>query len=104
MNADHVLAVALLVCGCAALLLSALALALLPTAYTRLHALAPATSLGVPLVCLALALDAGGGRQAVKLLFIGGLTALSGPPLTIVIGRVMARQGEEPESGGEPPA
>ncbi len=104
-NAGHVLAVALLVCGCAALLLSALALTVLPTPYTRLHALAPATSLGVPLICLALALDAGGGRQAVKVLVIGALTAVSGPALTIVIGRVMARQGEEPApGGGEPPA
>jgi multicomponent Na+:H+ antiporter subunit G len=105
MYAGHVLAVALLVCGCAALLLSALALAVLPTPYTRLHALAPASSLGVPLLCLALALDAGGGRQAVKLLCIGLLTALSGPGLTIVIGRVMAREGEQLRpGGGEPPA
>jgi monovalent cation/proton antiporter MnhG/PhaG subunit len=104
-NAGHVLAVAALVCGCAALLLSALALAVLPTPYTRLHALAPATSLGVPLISLALALDAGGGRQAVKLLLIGVLTAASGPALTIVIGRVMAGEGEEPQAGGgEPPA
>jgi multicomponent Na+:H+ antiporter subunit G len=105
MNPGHVCAVILLVCGTAALLLSALALAVLPTPYTRLHALSPASSLGVPLICLALALDAGGGREAVKLLFIGALTAVAGPVLTVVIGRTMAREGEGPDvAGGEPPA
>ncbi|WP_405578779.1 cation:proton antiporter [Streptomyces sp. NBC_01190] len=96
MGVGHGFAVALLVCGSAVLLLSVLALVVLPTPYSRLHALAPASSLGIPLICLALALDAGGGREAVKLLFIGGLAALSGPVLAIVIGRTMAREGEIP--------
>jgi hypothetical protein len=39
----------------AVLLLSALALVVLPRPYERLHALSPATSLGAPLVALALA-------------------------------------------------
>ncbi|MYS23432.1 multisubunit sodium/proton antiporter, MrpG subunit [Streptomyces sp. DvalAA-14] len=104
MDVRHGFALALLFCGTAALLLSALALLALPTAYTRLHALAPASSLGVPLICLALALDAGGGREAVKLLFIGALTAVSGPVIAIVIGRTMAREGEAPDGGlTEPP-
>jgi multicomponent Na+:H+ antiporter subunit G len=101
----HVCALILLACGVAALALSALALAVLPTPYARLHALSPASSLGMPLVCLALALDAGPGRAAVKLLFIGAVTAAAGPVLTIVIGRTMAREGELPNgAGGEPPA
>jgi multicomponent Na+:H+ antiporter subunit G len=115
MSAGHVLALVLLWCGAAALLLSAAALAVLPTAYGRLHALAPATGLGVPLVCLGLAVDAGAGRAAVKLLAVGALTAVSGPVLTVVIGRTMIRTGEQPApaqdtrtgSGtrrGEPPA
>jgi multicomponent Na+:H+ antiporter subunit G len=105
----HVLALVLLWCGFAALLLSAAALAVLPTAYGRLHALAPATGLGVPLVCLGLAVDAGAGRAAVKLLFIGALTAVSGPVATVVIGRTIIRTGGEVPGGagngeGEPPA
>lgn len=100
----HVIALVLLACGVAALLLAALGVAVLPTPYARLHALAPASSIGVPLVCLALALDAGGGREAVKLLFIGAVTAVAGPVLTVVIGRTMAREGERPEgAAGEPP-
>lgn len=104
----HVLALVLLWCGVAALLLSAAALAVLPTAYGRLHALAPATSLGVPLVCLGLAVDAGAGRAAVKLLFIGALTAVSGPVITVVIGRTIVRTGGRPTGAagsgeGEPP-
>jgi multicomponent Na+:H+ antiporter subunit G len=98
-------AVALLVCGAAALLLAALALLALPTPYARLHALAPAGSLGVPLICLALALDAGPGRAAVKLLFIGALTTVSGPVISIVIGRTMAQEGERANGGHSgPPA
>jgi multicomponent Na+:H+ antiporter subunit G len=96
MHPAHLCALVLLACGTAALLLSALALAVLTTPYARLHALAPATSLGVPLISLALAVDAGPGRAAVKLLFIGALAAVSGPVTTMVIGRTMAREGELP--------
>jgi multicomponent Na+:H+ antiporter subunit G len=105
MTLSHVCALALLACGCAALLLAALAVVALPTPYARLHALAPASSLGVPLICLALAVDAGPGRTAVKLLFIGALTAVSGPVVSIVIGRTMARlhEGEPPHPGHTDP-
>ncbi|WP_328917251.1 MULTISPECIES: cation:proton antiporter [unclassified Streptomyces] len=113
MDVRHVCALILLCCGAAALLLSALALLVLPTPYARLHALAPASSLGLPLVCLALALDAGAGRAAVKLLFIGALTAFCGPLTSIAIGRTMAYDAD-PHDGqadpdpaparGEPPA
>lgn len=105
MSATHVLALALLWSGAAALVLAAAALAVLPTAYGRLHALAPATSLGIPLVCLGLAVDAGAGRAAVKLLAVGALSALSGPALAVVIGRTMIRIGGQDTGtqGGEPP-
>lgn len=118
MSAAHVLALVLLWCGAAALLLAAAALAVLPTAWGRLHALAPASGLGVPLVCLGLAVDAGAGRAAVKLLAIGALTAVSGPVVTVAIGRTVVRaggpeaagagqagtEGAEGAEGGEPPA
>jgi multicomponent Na+:H+ antiporter subunit G len=101
MDVTHAVALALLGCGVAVLLLSALALLVLPGPYGRLHALSPAGSLGVPLVSLALALDAGPGRAAVKLLFIGALTALTGPALAIVIGRTIARETEEDREDDE---
>ena len=106
MSATHVLALVLLWCGAAALLLAAAAAAVLPTAYGRLHALAPAAGLGVPLVCLGLAVDAGAGRAAVKLLAVGVLTAVSGPVLTVAIGRTMIRTGGQDAGAesGEPPA
>jgi multicomponent Na+:H+ antiporter subunit G len=115
MSGAHVLALTLLWCGAAALLLAAVALAVLPTAWGRLHALAPASGLGVPLVCLGLAVDAGAGRAAVKLLFIGALTAVSGPVVTVAVGRTVIRTGgpadtatggtgEAGAEGGEPPA
>jgi multicomponent Na+:H+ antiporter subunit G len=104
MDLRHVIALTLLACGTAALLLSALALVVLPGPGARLHALSPSTTLGAPLVCLALALDAGPGRAAVKLLFVGVVSALCGPVLTAVIGRTTAREGERPDgAGGEPP-
>jgi multicomponent Na+:H+ antiporter subunit G len=103
MDVRHGFALALLFCGAGALLLSALALLALPTPYTRLHALAPSSTLGVPLLCLALALDAGAGREAVKLLFVGALTAVSGPVIAIVIGRTMASEGEQPDGGPSGP-
>jgi len=84
----HVIALVLLVAGTAVLLVSACALLVLPHPYARLHALAPATSLGAPLIALALAVDTGPGRAAVKLLAIGALLALSGPITTMAIGRV----------------
>jgi multicomponent Na+:H+ antiporter subunit G len=109
MDVRHVCALTLLAAGVAAVLLAALALLVLPTPYARLHALSPASSLGVPLICLALALDAGAGRGAVKLLFIGALTAVTGPVLTVAIGRTMSREGERPDGvpedvPSEPPA
>lgn len=102
MDVRHVCALTLLVAGVAALLLSALALLVLPGPYTRLHALAPGTSLGVPLICLALAVDAGPGRAAVKLLVIGALLAAGGPVVSIAIGRTIKRDASR--SGEEPPA
>lgn len=90
MEIRHLIGLVLLVLGTAVLLLSGCALLALPGPYARLHALAPATSLGAPLIALALAVDTGPGRAAVKLLFIGALVALAGPVTTMAIGRVTA--------------
>ncbi|MEE1787037.1 monovalent cation/H(+) antiporter subunit G [Streptomyces sp. SP17BM10] len=87
----HTVAVALLCAGTAVLLLAALAVAVLPGPYLRLHALSPAAALGAPLVALALAVDTGPGRAAVKLLVIGLLLAAGGTVTTMAIGRATVR-------------
>lgn len=95
----HAVAVVLLCAGTAALLLAALALAVLPGPYLRLHALSPAAALGAPLVALALAVDSGPGRAAVKLLVVGLLLATGGTVTTMAIGRTTVRT--EQQSGQE---
>ncbi|CAM5695403.1 monovalent cation/H(+) antiporter subunit G [Streptomyces viridifaciens] len=91
MTPRHTLALVLLVAGAAALLLAALALAVLPGPYLRLHALSPAAALGAPLVALALAVDTGPGRAAVKLLVIGLLLAIGGTVTTMAVARTTVR-------------
>jgi multicomponent Na+:H+ antiporter subunit G len=92
MEARHVCSLVLLFAGVGTLLLSVFVFTVLPRPYARIHALSTATSLGAPLVALALAVEAGPGRSAVKLLVIGALIALSGPVTTMAIGRVTAQQ------------
>jgi multicomponent Na+:H+ antiporter subunit G len=104
MDVRHVCALVLLVGGLAALLLAALALLVLPGPYQRLHALAPATTLGLPLVCLALAVDAGPSRAAVKLLVVAALVGVSGPVVTLAIGRTVREEGAASSMEEEPPA
>ncbi|WP_405783204.1 cation:proton antiporter [Streptomyces sp. NBC_00859] len=106
MDIRQICAVALMCCGSAALVLSVLALLVLPGPYARLHALAPATSLGLPLICLALAVDAGPGRTAVKFLFIAAVMAVTGPVVTISIARTIGETtGHEPPGAEQgPPA
>ncbi|MFD9685000.1 monovalent cation/H(+) antiporter subunit G [Kitasatospora sp. NPDC059146] len=95
----HVLAVVLLCAGTAVLLLSALALVVLPGPHLRLHALSPAATLGAPLVALALAIDTGPGRAAVKLLVIGALLAAGGTVTTMAIGRTTLRAEQHSDRG-----
>jgi len=106
MTTAHLVALVLLVAGCAVLLLSALALWRLPGPFARVHALSPATSLGAPLVALGLAVDTGPGRAAVKLLVIAALLMAAGPVTSSAIGRVLAQQHGEVDpgehSGGSP--
>lgn len=97
MTVRHLLALALLVTGCAVLLLSAAALVLLPGPYRRLHALSPAGALGAPLVALALAVETGPGRAALKLLSIGVLLAAGGTVTTMALGRLTVRMDERRE-------
>ncbi|AUG81681.1 hypothetical protein CFP65_7077 [Kitasatospora sp. MMS16-BH015] len=93
------LALALLWPGTAALLLAAVALIRLPGPYTRLHALSIAGTLGVPLIALALAVDTGPGRAAVKLLVIGLLSAVGGTVTTMAVGRTTRLTDEFTDRG-----
>lgn len=94
MSAAHVCVLVLLWTGVACVLLSAVALFLLDGKFLRLHALAPASCLGVPLIAAAVAVDQGAGRAAVKTLFIGLLFAAGGTAGTIAVGKASWRAGE----------
>ncbi|MEV7520320.1 monovalent cation/H(+) antiporter subunit G [Streptomyces sp. NPDC091371] len=101
MDPRTVCAAALLAAGSAVLLLAVAAFLALPRPYARLHALAPATSLGAPLVLLALAVDAPPGRAAVKFLVIAVLMVLGGTLTTPAVGRVTAEhEGRLPGDAG----
>ena len=101
MSVRHLVALVLLVAGTAVLLLSVCALLVLPAPYARLHALSPASSLGAPLIALALAVDTGPGRSAVKLLVIAALLAAGGPITTMAIGRVTVATDPTPDPDKE---
>ncbi|OIJ96216.1 hypothetical protein BIV25_19725 [Streptomyces sp. MUSC 14] len=91
MTARHVCALVLLVTGTGVLLLSAVGLVALPRPYQRLHALTPASTLGTPLVALALAVETGPGRAAVKLLLVAVIVGLGGAVTAMAIGRATAQ-------------
>ncbi|MGW2560854.1 cation:proton antiporter [Streptomyces sp. NPDC001514] len=92
MEGADIAVLVLLAVGVAMLLLSAVSLVVLPGPYARLHALAPASVLGGPLIALAAAVDLGPGRGAVKALLIGALIAVGGTMTTMAIGRATAAQ------------
>lgn len=87
MAVAHVSASVLLWLGVTCLLAGAGALVLLRGSLERLHALAPANGLGVPLIACAVALEQGAGRAAVKTLLIGLLFAVGGTVTTIAVGK-----------------
>lgn len=103
MSAHHAAALAFLVIGCAALLFSVVSLLALPDAYSRLHALAPASTLGGPAIAVSVAIDEGIGRATVKFLVIAALMAAGGAVATMATGRLLAasaRQGHDAASPG----
>ncbi|MFF3006739.1 cation:proton antiporter [Kitasatospora sp. NPDC057940] len=94
MTPRHVIEFVLLWSGVGCLLLSATAVVRFRATLMRLHALAPASVAGVPLIAAAVALDQGLGRGAAKTLFIGLVFAIGGTVTTIAVGRA-ARQAED---------
>ncbi|MDI5969208.1 monovalent cation/H(+) antiporter subunit G [Streptomyces sp. SL13] len=103
MTIRHLVALVLLTAGTAVVLLSALALVVLPRPYGRLHALSPASSLGAPLIALALAVQTGPGRAAVKLLAIAVVLAVGGPVTTMALGRATAQHENTDRAPGPAP-
>ncbi|MFJ7280181.1 cation:proton antiporter [Kitasatospora sp. NPDC098663] len=99
MTVRHPIVLVLLWTGVGCMLFSALAMLRLGGTLTRLHALAPASVAGVPLIAAAVALDQGAGRAAVKTLFIGLLFAAGGTVTTIALGR--ASHQAEGTGGGQ---
>ncbi|WP_426368623.1 monovalent cation/H(+) antiporter subunit G [Streptomyces sp. E-08] len=91
----------LLWAGVAAVLLSAAALLRLRGTLTRLHALVPASCLGLPLIAVAVAVDQGAGRAAAKTLFIGLLFAAGGTVTTVAVGRAAGGAGETGGGAGD---
>lgn len=90
----------LLWAGVGAVVLSGLGALTLRRVYNRLHYLTPMTTIGAPLIGLALAIGNGWGLTMGLDLFIVFLLALTGPVLEAATGRTAAqREGLiEPES------
>jgi multicomponent Na+:H+ antiporter subunit G len=75
---------------------AALGVLRMPDFYTRLHALSKAETLGVVLTLGALAVWAGLGLTAVKVLFVAFFLFMANPTSTHAIGRAALRTGQAP--------
>lgn len=91
-GAEHGVMLALLWAGIGVVVLSCLGALTLRRVYNRLHYLTPATSMGAPLIGLALAIQNGWGLTTAEDLFIVFLLALTGPVLEAGTGRVAAQR------------
>jgi multicomponent Na+:H+ antiporter subunit G len=96
------LVLAFYVAGLAVVVLAALGSLTLRRLYPRLHFLTPMTSVGAPLIAIALGIQNGWGLTTGQILLIAGLLAGTGPVLADATGRLAAqRDGLIQE---EPPA
>jgi multicomponent Na+:H+ antiporter subunit G len=73
-------------------LIGTLGVLVIPDTMTRLHYLTPVTSVGAPLVALAIVVDTGPSRAAVKVLLVAALVALAGPAVSSATARVAAQR------------
>jgi multicomponent Na+:H+ antiporter subunit G len=93
---------ALLAAGLAVTVGASIAAVTARQAITRLHFVTPITSIGFPLIGLAIAVANGPGLSTAEVLFIVFLVAVSGPVLETAIGRVIAqREGVVADEGPE---
>lgn len=88
----HEVALGLYGAGTAVVVAAALGAVTMRQAYNRLHFLTPGTSLGAPLIGLALGIENGWGLTTALDLFIVFLLALTGPVLEAATGRVAAQR------------
>jgi multisubunit Na+/H+ antiporter MnhG subunit len=102
MSAATIAAEVLLWAGITVTVLSCLGALTFRRVYLRLHYLTPMTSIGAPLVGLALAVDNGWGLTMAQDVFIVFLLAITGPVIEAATGRVSAQregliEGESPQ-------
>jgi multicomponent Na+:H+ antiporter subunit G len=86
------LAVALFAAGIAIVLLSGVAALRFRRVYDRLHYLTPGTTLGAPLVGLALGLEQGWSLATGEILFTCFLLVVTGSMMAAATGRVAAQR------------
>jgi multicomponent Na+:H+ antiporter subunit G len=89
---SHAIALALLWLGVGLIVLAAVGMLLLPDFYERVHGLAVASSLGTPLIGIALFIANGTGRETAKLIVIVALIVGGGPVVTMATARSAAQQ------------
>lgn len=87
--------------GTATVLLSCIAVLRLPGLPAQLHGLAPAGTLGAPLLCLGVAVDEGIGRSAGKALLVAFILLVTGPVAATATAR-SALSSDEPPAGFRP--
>lgn len=93
-----VLVAVLLTFGTATVLLSCVAVLRLPGLPAQLHGLAPAGTLGAPLLCLGVAVDEGIGRSAGKALLVAFVLLVTGPVAATATAR-SALDSDDPPAG-----
>jgi len=85
------LVLAFYVAGLTVIVVAALCALTLRRVYPRLHFLTPMTSIGAPLIAVALGIQNGWGLATGQILLIIGLLAVTGPVLESATGRVAAQ-------------
>ncbi len=91
-----VLVAVLIGLGTLTVLLSCVAVLRLPGLPAQLHGLAPAGTLGAPLICLAVAIDLGVGRSAGKALLVAFILLVTGPVAATVTARTAVHATRPP--------
>jgi multicomponent Na+:H+ antiporter subunit G len=78
--------------GIAMLVFSAVGVLVVRDPFTRLHFLTPASTLGVPLVCLGVILQEGHSRISLKVAIVAVLLLIGQPAVTASTGRAVAAE------------
>jgi multicomponent Na+:H+ antiporter subunit G len=91
-----VLVAVLLTLGTLTVLVSCVAVLRLPGLPAQLHGLAPAGTLGAPLICVGIAVDEGVGRSAGKALITALILLVTGPVAATVTSRTALNSDDPP--------